>query len=104
MRADYLQQSIDSLAAGGHRQKDDFIRQFGVPTSCAPLTTGELCQWDTERGYQGGGYSNRYGYSVSSAAKMSDQLRVEFDKAGNFIKGSAFVQRGSRTYQGETAQ
>ena len=93
MRADDLQQSIDSLVSGGHRQKDDFIRQFGSPTSCAPLTTGELCQWNTELGYVG---------SRFVAARVSDGLKVEFDKSGSFIKGSALVQRGGRTYQGES--
>ena len=99
-RADELQQSIDGLAKGGHRKKDDFIRLFGIPTACAPLATGEFCQWDTERGYQGAGFVGRNGFAVSSQRRVSDEIRIEFDKSGNFVSGNAVVQRGDQTYQG----
>ena len=99
IRADEIQSSVDIFVEEGHRQKDDFIRKFGIPASCAPLKTGELCEWQNQLGYQGGSYTN-HGYTASSAARVSETIRVEFDSAGTFVNAATFVQRGGRQYQG----
>jgi hypothetical protein len=87
-RADDLRQSADALAVGGHARKDDFARQFGTPTSCVPLPTGELCRWRTE-------FS-----AARSEPRETEVLRVQFDRAGNFVSDAAV---GERIYHGRSS-
>ncbi|MDD5629344.1 MAG: hypothetical protein PHU21_09785 [Elusimicrobia bacterium] len=83
-RATTLQLGICGLVSGGHGDKESFIRQFGVPTACRALASGEACEWTSEPG--------------AGASDFSDEMRVEFDASGRFVSGSAQVRRGSRTY------
>jgi hypothetical protein len=87
-RADDLRQSADALVVAGRARKDDFVRQFGTPTSCAPLPIGESCRWRTDSG------------GTKSAPTDRDVLRVQFDPSGNFVSDSVV---GERIYQGRSA-
>lgn len=111
VRADGLDQSMHELTSGGKTSKDDFMRRYGVPTRCEKLKAGEMCKWRTELGEEGSGYSVPLGsgprgrhYAGSSttynAMKISDEIRAEFDLAGRFVTGTAFVQEGETVYQG----
>jgi hypothetical protein len=87
-RADYLRQSADELVVSGQSRKDDFVRKFGTPTSCAPLPAGESCRWSTESG------------GARSRPRNVDVLQVRFDSSGNFVSDTAI---GERIYQGRSA-
>lgn len=83
-RAETLQLGICGLVASGHGDKDAFIRQFGAPTACPALASGESCQWSSEPGAE---------------PSLSDEMLVEFDGTGRFVSGAAQVRRGGRTYR-----
>ncbi|MCX5796669.1 MAG: hypothetical protein NTY77_14340 [Elusimicrobia bacterium] len=83
-RAETLQLGICGLVASGHGDKETFIRQFGTPTACQALASGQSCAWLSESGAE---------------PAFSDEMRVEFDGAGRFVSGAAQVRRGGRAYK-----
>ncbi len=87
-RADALQKSLEDQGAKGGR-KADFVQRYGAPSSCMPVTAGELCRWVAPMG-------------APRAGKAVSILRVAFDKSGGFVGATARVRRGRRTYRGST--
>jgi hypothetical protein len=109
-RADNLQTALAEFVASGKTQKGDFIRLYGKPSGCSPLTTGEFCEWNTALDNLGGADSaphrNAHKGQVlrfsafDFGAKAAKLLVVEFDKSGRFVNGQFIVRRRGLHYLG----
>jgi hypothetical protein len=110
-RADGLQASVDALVSSGRLQKYDFIQKYGIPTSCEPLTRGELCEWETVLGSAGRGYAlantnpitgQVEGYkTVTGHRPDASILHVEFNQDSRFVRAQASVRREEKEILGK---
>lgn len=94
IRANELQAKFAGMY-GQH--KDEFIRKFGAPSACTPISSGEVCEWYNNLGQRGGSTSfpvtNLYTGKVTGMITDTDTyqayeyFKIEFDSANRAING-----------------